>query len=103
MFGVRNDIHWHLADAQIVLITENYSLNQKQEVRVFDEKITSSGIVAGVVFWIGAVIYGANQAACLNTNNCGAEDIFLFAIIAIGLLVPAYIAVLMFSGGSDKR
>lgn len=36
------------------------------------------------------MLYATTQNACLETNSCGGDDLFLFAIIGIGMLAPAW-------------
>jgi hypothetical protein len=35
---------------------------------------------------------------CLKFGTCGAGDMFLFGIISVGMLGPAWVAMLIFSG-----
>ena len=52
-------------------------------------KITGKGWIAGIITWLAIIWYATTQMACLKTKTCDGEDLFLFAIISVGLLVPA--------------
>lgn len=54
------------------------------------DKINNKGIIAGTIAWLGFMAFAVSQLACLKYNQCGGDDIFLAAIIGVGLLAPAY-------------
>lgn len=56
----------------------------------------------GAVVWVLAMIFGVNSMACLKLDNCNGGDMFLFGVIAIGMLGPAYAAMLTFTGMFKK-
>lgn len=54
-------------------------------------KISGVGLVAGAIAWLVIVSYTANQADCMRFNTCKTDDMVLFAIIGLGMLVPSWI------------
>lgn len=52
-------------------------------------KLTGKGWIAGIITWLAIIWYATTQMACLKTKTCDGEDLFLFAIISVGMLVPA--------------
>lgn len=79
--------------------------NQLLELRVFaakngwvvEQEFTDQdiswvgvGVVAGVIAWLVIMFYASTQVACMTFRNCGQGDLVLFAIIGLGMLVPAW-------------
>jgi hypothetical protein len=63
-----------------------------------DHKISQSGIVIGVIAWFFSIFIAISSMACLKYgHSCDGFDLFLFAIISVGMLAPAYVAALIFS------
>jgi hypothetical protein len=65
-------------------------------------KLNGKGLIAGIVVWVGIMIYTINQTACLKTNTCDGDDLFLTAVLAIGMLAPAWIVAIVVSGMFEK-
>ena len=62
-------------------------------------KITIKGLITGIITWIAIMKLALSQATCLKpyANNCDSEDMFIFAIIGVGMLVPAGIITFLVS------
>ena len=52
--------------------------------------ISARGFWVGLGFWLLVMFFGAQEAACLPAS-CGSFDLFLWAVIGIGMLAPAWI------------
>jgi len=59
--------------------------------------INGGGIVAGIITWLCIMWYATTQSYCLRTDTCGSGDMFLFAIIGVGMLVPAWLVAMLVS------
>ena len=59
--------------------------------------ISGGGFVAGLIAWLAIVGYFSTQMACLRSDACGAGDMVLFAVCAIGFLAPAWIVAVVVS------
>jgi hypothetical protein len=66
-----------------------------------DGEITTKGLVVSVIAWFAFTAFMASQAECVKYDTCGAGDMLLFAVIAIGMLVPARILGQLVSGIFD--
>lgn len=66
--------------------------------------LNTPGVIAGLVAWISINLYAVSQSECLRSNSCGGDDLMISAAIGVGLLAPAWIVALIFSGlfGSDE-
>ncbi|EEB77589.1 hypothetical protein GPB2148_1322 [marine gamma proteobacterium HTCC2148] len=64
-------------------------------------KISGGGFVAGLIVWLVIVGYFSTQMACLRADSCGAGDMMLAAICAVGFLVPAWLIAIIVSGKTD--
>jgi hypothetical protein len=53
-----------------------------------------AGLIVGVIAWFVIMWYATSQSACLKFNTCKSDDMFIFAIIGVGMLAPAWIAAL---------
>lgn len=53
-------------------------------------KVQTKSLIAGAIAWILLMIYVVNKSTCLDTDSCGAEDLFLTGILAIGMLAPSW-------------
>lgn len=60
-------------------------------------KFTSLDFAVGVCAWICCMFIQINSSECLKFHTCGAGDMFLFGIISVGMLAPAWMAMLIFS------
>jgi len=56
------------------------------------------GIVA-VITWFIIIIYAANHAGCVKTSSCGATDMIIFGIVALGMLPASCFVASLFGGG----
>ncbi len=61
-------------------------------------KFSGLDFAVGVCVWIGCLFIAITSMECLKFRTCGAGDMFLFGIIAVGMLAPAWVAMLIFSG-----
>ncbi len=59
---------------------------------------TRSAVVAGIV-WIAIMVGVMSQSACLRQDSCGGGDMFMMAIIALGMLVRRLLPGLCSAGG----
>ena len=66
-------------------------------VRHSMNKITGKGWVVGIITWLAIIWYATTQTACLKTKTCDGDDLFLFAVIGIGMLAPAGIVAFLVS------
>lgn len=60
-------------------------------------KLNVKGLLAGVVVWIAIMGYAVTQFACLKLNQCGGGDIFIAAVLGIGMIAPGYLVALLVS------
>lgn len=60
-------------------------------------KITGKGWIAGIISWLAIILYATTRMACLKTKTCDGDDLFIFAIISVGMLVPAGIVAFLVS------
>lgn len=60
-------------------------------------KITGFGFIAGALVWLAIMIYASTKSECVKFNVCGGKDLFLFAIIGLGMLVPAWVVAFLVS------
>ena len=67
-------------------------------------KITGLGLVVGIIVWSAIEWYAITQCECLRTNSCDGEDLFISAVLGVGMLAPAGICAFLVSGlfGSRK-
>lgn len=56
------------------------------------KKITGPGYIVGAFFWLAIMWYATTKSACLQEHSCQGDDLFLFAILGIGMLGPAWLA-----------
>ena len=63
---------------------------------------TGTDYAIGVAVWIACMIFGVNSMACLKADDCNGGDMFLFGVIAIAMLGPAYMAMLICTGMFKK-
>ena len=61
------------------------------------DKFTGTGLVAGTITWLACIGITITQLACLKTDSCGGGDFFVFALIGIGMLAPAWIVAMLVS------
>jgi hypothetical protein len=61
-------------------------------------KFTGRDFAIGVCVWVGCTLFAATETECVKLNTCRAGDMFLFGVIAVGMLGTAYVAMLIFSG-----
>lgn len=66
------------------------------------DNITGKGWVAGIIAWIAIMWYATTQSACLRTDSCDGGDLFLFAIIGLGMLAPSWLVATLVSSIWDK-
>ena len=66
-------------------------------------KISMPGLAAGVVAWFLIMYFAIDEAACLHQLNCGKGDLFMWGIIAVGMLCPAFFVAFIFSFSSNKN
>jgi len=52
-------------------------------------RITGKGMVAGIITWLIIIWYSTTRMACLKTKTCDGDDLLLFAVLSVGMLVPA--------------
>lgn len=64
--------------------------------------MTKKGMLAGVIVWIGLILFGLSRSTCAKRSLCDGGDLFLFGVVAIGALVPAYFIGNIFFGESDR-
>jgi hypothetical protein len=62
-----------------------------------DNKFDGLDFGVAACSWIVCLIFATTQVACLKVNSCGGGDMFLFGIIAVGMLAPAWVTMLIFS------
>jgi hypothetical protein len=60
-------------------------------------KINEWGFFAWVVTWVGIMIYVVNQSHCLRSGSCDEGNLFLSAVMGIGMLVPSCVVGLLVS------
>lgn len=60
-------------------------------------KMNNKGYIAGAITWLLVTGFAVSRFDCLNYNRCGGDDIFLAAVMGIGMIGPAYIVALLFS------
>lgn len=60
-------------------------------------KITSLGLVVGIIVWSAIEWFAITQCECLRTNSCGGEDLFMSAVIGVGMLGPAGLCAFLVS------
>lgn len=61
-----------------------------------DEK-EEPNYVIGLIVWVVIMVLFIPSMSCMEYGGCGAGDMFLMAIIAIGMLAPAWVASTIFS------
>ncbi len=54
------------------------------------DKLDGKALFVGAVSWLGLILIWIDSAACLKSSSCDGGDLFLFAIVAVGMLVPSY-------------
>jgi len=64
-------------------------------------KITGIGAIAGALAWLAIMLYASTKIECVKFNACDGKDLVLFAIIGLGMLVPAWVVAFLVS--SMKR
>lgn len=70
------------------------------------EEISRAGWIGGVIAWIGIIILTSRSAACARFSHCGSEDLAVFAVLAMGMFVPAFICAIIvdcFFGALGRR
>ena len=61
------------------------------------ESINGKGAICGIIVWVGMMVWMALGTSCARFNGCGYGDIFLTAILAVGMLVPAFFIAVFLS------
>ena len=65
--------------------------------------INGKGLMVGVIAWMIIIMWFAHDVSCMKWHNCSTGDFLLFAICAVGFIVPAGIlASIVSSIFSDK-
>ena len=67
------------------------------------EEINGKGMFAGIVAWLLIVVIASYQADCLRYNDCGRNDLILYAIISVGMLAPAWLVAVMVSSLTKEK
>lgn len=57
----------------------------------------------GTCAWVIFLIFALTSSDCLKTNSCGGFDMLLFGVIAVGMLVPSWVAMMLFSDIFRKK
>jgi len=60
-------------------------------------KFTGIDFAVGVCAWVGCMFFAIASSECLEFGTCGNGDMFLFGIISVGMLAPAWFAMSIFS------
>lgn len=71
------------------------SLSVEQNKKMKD--LNTGGVIGGVIAWFVIIWLMSNESACLKLNSCDGGDMILFAVVSVGMLVPASIAALLIS------
>ena len=67
------------------------------------KNLTGLGLFSGVALWIILVSGLAFRMSCLDRNSCEPSDFMMFAIMVIGLIVPATILAKLLSFSPGKN
>ena len=62
------------------------------------DDLDGKGILLGIVVWVILINIMASEVSCVKHNNCGSDDLMLFALIGIGFTVPSAVVALLTSG-----
>tara|TARA_Y100000780_G_C13349579_1_gene288450 strand:+ start:29 stop:238 length:210 start_codon:yes stop_codon:yes gene_type:complete len=66
------------------------------------KNLTGLGLFSGVALWLVLVSALAFRMRCLDRNTCEPSDFIMFAIMALGLIVPAAITAKLISFSPRK-
>ena len=61
------------------------------------DSFSKRGFLASVVAWFLILIFATSQSSCARVSVCGGFDLFIFGIISVGFLAPAYFFGLLIS------
>jgi len=60
-------------------------------------KIDERGVIAGGIVWLALMAMMSAAMSCIETQSCGSEDFFMYALIGIGMLAPSYFVAAILS------
>lgn len=53
--------------------------------------VNGKGFLAGAVAWLTYIFVASYRASCAEFKDCGAGDLMLYSLIAVGMLMPAWL------------
>jgi nitric oxide reductase large subunit len=62
-------------------------------------KIDEREVIAGGIVWLALMAIMSAAMSRIETQSCGSEDFFMYALIGIGMLAPSYFVSAIFSKG----
>lgn len=65
-------------------------------------KINKNGYIAGAIVWVLLVMMLCGKQYCIGVRSCNGGDFFLFWLLSIGMLAPAWVAAVTVSSGKPK-
>lgn len=60
-------------------------------------KVGSKGMLAGAIVWLALMAMMSSIMACIDARFCGGEGFFMYALVGVGMLAPAYFVAALFS------
>lgn len=59
------------------------------------EKLSGKGGLVAALLWFCLQAWAASSADCAKYKQCGAGDLVIYGMIAIGMMAPAYFITLL--------